>query len=165
MKLAPLAPLALLLPLLAACERQLSGPPVLKLGRDECIECGMMLADEVAACAMIHEGEYLLFDDVGCIIERFGAIPATDAFVHDRASKKWIDAASAHYLCAHPERLKTPMGTGIVAFASRSDAEDAQARFGGKIVSAPEVPAARWRWDSEPMQTPANASLDRRPDR
>ena len=64
-------PAALLALGLAGCARvDLSRPPELRAGRDECGECGMLISDERCAAASLVERdgarEFVLFDDIGC---------------------------------------------------------------------------------------------------
>ena len=90
---------ALLAPLLAACQRDgLSGPPTLRLGRDECAECGMAIHDEPASAAMLVEQggrrDHLLFDDIGCMLDlersRENELSVVGRFVHHRIGGGWI---------------------------------------------------------------------------
>lgn len=138
--------------ILTACGGEdLAGPPQLRLGRDECVECGMLISEDRCSSAMlIQQGgrrEHVMFDDIGCMLdwERRGGQDAAviDRFVHDHASRAWTSAASASFLMADRERLPTPMGTGIVAFDSPSAAAHAQAQFGGDLLDYAALAAAR----------------------
>lgn len=142
--------LAMLAP--ASCGRRaLSGPPELHLGRDECAECGMMInEDRCSAAALVDRdgrAEYVLFDDIGCLLdyERSndrGDRPI-DRFVHDYHTRRWVSAGAAAYLVTSRDKIATPMGSGIVAFAERSAAEAAVAQFGGRALAFEPTAAER----------------------
>lgn len=142
---------------LPACSRQdLSGPPELRLGRDECGECGMIVSEDRCSSAILveHGGrrEHVMFDDIGCMLDygRDKADRSTpiDAFVHDHGTKAWVRAADAHFLYADREKLPTPMGTGIIAFAAAGDARSQQQEFGGAVMDYDRLAVARrdWMW-------------------
>lgn len=106
-------------------------PPELRLGREECAECGMLVAEDRCSSALLVDRDgrrrHLVFDDIGCMIdhERAGGIEGSilGRWVHDYGTKTWVEAGAATFLMADPESLKTPMASGIVACASRADAE------------------------------------------
>lgn len=153
--IARIASLILLAPALSGCEgRPLSGPPDLRLGHDPCVECGMLISeDRCSSALLIHRDgrrEHLLFDDIGCMldIEREGIEGATvlQRFVHDHDSRQWLDADTATFLIADPDRLPTPMASGMVAYAGRAAAESAQRRFGGDVTDYAVLGARRREW-------------------
>ena len=126
----------------AGCARdELAGPPTLRPGRDECAECGMLISEERCSSAMLvridGQRQYLLFDDIGCMLDvEDGDEPGReiiDRFVHDHGTQKWTQADSAWYVAADSDRLMTPMGSGLVAFASRASAEDAAREYDGTV--------------------------------
>lgn len=128
----------------------LSGPPELRLGRDECGECGMLISEDRCSSALLVERdgrrEHVLYDDIGCMLDAEaegldGEI--VERFVHDHATKQWVTARSATLLLADPDALPTPMGSGIVAFASAVSAQEAQAAHGGALLAYEQLPAAR----------------------
>lgn len=139
----------------AACERgSLTGPPQLRLGRDECGECGMLVCEERSAAAMLIEGEagraHVVFDDAGCLLdyesERADELRVLGRFARDHESGAWIDADAAHFLLASPDRLPTPMGSGIAAFAAGGGAARARERVGGEVLSLASLRTARRDW-------------------
>lgn len=155
MKRCALVLLALVSLLLAGCSGEpLSGPPQLRLGRDECRECGMIISENRCSSGLLLERagrrEYVLFDDIGCMldVERGGLDGATviDRFVHDYATRAWTRAADATFLLADREKLQTPMSSGMVAFSTRSAAEQARSEFGGELLDYPGLAAARKAW-------------------
>lgn len=143
------------------CSREvLSGPPELRLGRDECGECGMLINEDRCSSAMLIEREaplagrtrreYVMFDDIGCMLDyehhRRSEFTVIDAFVHDHPTRQWLRAGDAYFLFADRERLPTPMGTGIVAFADRNVAEMKQREVGGDIMNYAALEPARREW-------------------
>jgi copper chaperone NosL len=148
-----IAAASLALSLSAGCQRkELTGPPSLRLGRDQCAECGMIISEPHAAGALLIERrgvrEYLLFDDAGCMIDRLSALPDGAAiittFVHDHEADEWTDAADASFVLAGRDALKTPMGSGIAAFADRAAAERCAAATQGEVLAyAPLIESRR----------------------
>ena len=137
---------------LGGCERgELSGPPTLRLGRDECAECGMAIHEERSAAATLVDRhgrrDYLLFDDIGCLldIERSAGsdFKVVDRFVHDHSGENWIHAETAAFLRADSSKLQTPMGSGLAAYADRPTAESGQRQFGGAVMDFETL--AAWR--------------------
>jgi len=86
-----------------------------------------------AAVILREDGIYLKFDDIGCFrshLKKNPSLRGAPAWVMDFASgAKWLDARAAYY--ALETREPTPMGSGILAFADRGDAE----RSGGRAVA------------------------------
>ncbi|HEX2838718.1 MAG TPA: nitrous oxide reductase accessory protein NosL [Phycisphaerales bacterium] len=139
---------------LVSCGRSvLTGPPELRLGRDECRECGMLINEDRCSSASIIEvqgvSEYAMFDDIGCMFDYHRAMSdgvVRMAFVHDHGSRAWVGSHAAHYLYCESEKVKTPMGSGLIAFASGADAEAARAEHGGRVLSESDAAAARRVW-------------------
>lgn len=129
--------------LLPSCTRHKpSGPPTLRLGKNECNACGMLISEERCSAAILltRDGaaDYALFDDIGCLLDfEHNLDPKasiTDRFVHDYATKQWLTADHATFLHADTSSLRTPMGSGIVAFADARAAQEARLKHGGSIV-------------------------------
>lgn len=141
--------LALLLP---SCRQEpLQGPPQIRLGRDLCAECGMIISEEACSSALLIEKdgsrEHALFDDIGCMLDyqrkQDPSALTVDEFVHDYASKRWTQGASAAYLLTGDNQVRTPMGSGILAYATAEAAHAAQARLSGQVTPRPGLAAAR----------------------
>lgn len=133
---------------------ELSGPPDLRLGRDECVECGMLINENRCSSAFLIERdgrrEHVMFDDIGCMLdyqhaERTGVVVLA-GFVHDHNTRAWVEHATAAYLVTDPDRLPTPMGSGMVAFADQHSAEKARAEYSGSITDYPGLTPARQAW-------------------
>lgn len=141
-----------------------SGPPELKLGRSECSECNMIISEDRCSCGLLVEDdghrEHLLYDDIGCMLDDEHAGLAGRAvierYVHDHQSRAWVQAELAVFVMADPKTLPTPMGSGIVAFASRSDADAEAARHGGTVLDYRDLATARRRWMQERYGRPTD---------
>lgn len=144
--------------LLWACERApLSGPPDMQLGRHECKACGMLVSEDRCSSALLVEShgrrEYFFYDDLGCMLDqvREGIDDATviEVFARDYGARSWLSAKDATFLFADAARLQTPMGSGIVAFLAAADAQSANARYGGRTMTYPDLVEARRAWTEE----------------
>lgn len=150
-----IAALGIPMVLLSGCRRdELTGPPELRLGRDECAECGMLVNEDRFSSAMLIERdgvrEHLMFDDAGCMIDyeaqHPGEFTVIERFVHDHPTREWVSASKATFIFAEREKLRTPMGSGIGAFASEDAAREAHAQFGGEILSYDRLVPVRIEW-------------------
>lgn len=131
---------------LCGCAREPAhGPPTIHLGDDICSECGMIISDERFTCASVtrddpaHSG-VRLFDDFNCMMNHEAANPAmaiADRWVHDYATRVWIDAEVAIYLCSR--NLQTPMASHVAAFGDRGGAESMRGDLGGDVLSFAEI--------------------------
>ena len=139
--------------LLGSCQQApLSGPPELNLGHQECGDCGMLINEDRCCAAILVDAdtghrEHILFDDIGCLLEYKGTKPTTkiiEHWVRDYSARSWVKSESAFYLMS--EAIRTPMGSWIVAFASRQAAEAVQKENEGRILSWDEVIVARREW-------------------
>lgn len=132
--------------LLAGCgseQADASAPPEINYGRDTCDSCGMIVADERYAAALVAaDGTAEIFDDIGEMMEsvRENGLNARRAWVHDWDSREWTDATSATYVRGDPEA--TPMGTGIVAFATKEGAEAFAAESKGPMLTWEDLTTA-----------------------
>lgn len=131
---------------------QISGPPELRVGRDECAECGMLIMeDRCSSGTVITENgsdRVVLFDDLGCMFTMLGKPHMVElgcgaAWVHDYPTGTWVRAESATYLFADRKTLRTPMGSGLAAFAAPSAAYEKQDAVGGEVVDYQQARARR----------------------
>ncbi|MBI3287958.1 MAG: nitrous oxide reductase accessory protein NosL [Elusimicrobia bacterium] len=111
--------------LLASCARPKPGdPPQIVFGRHECARCGMIVSEERFAAGYVDDsGTTVPFDDLG---ELLSALAEREdlrrrSWVRDFSNGGWLRLTEAHVVKI--EGLATPMGTGWVAFAQRSEAE------------------------------------------
>jgi copper chaperone NosL len=116
--------------LIAGCNRreQAIGPPQVRYGETDCAQCGMSVADERYAAALIirtADGEQRaeVFDDIGCMIGYEREHPESTVlarYVKDFQSHTWLPAEHAAY--AHDEAIHSPMGFGLLAAESNDQA-------------------------------------------
>lgn len=127
---------------LAGCGRgELTGPPQMRLGREECAACGMLVNEDRCSCALLIERDrerlYAYFDDLGCMMDyeydHADEVDVLERYVRDYQTRAWLSAEGAVIARADREALRTPMGSGTVAFSS---AEGAQ-RLGMKWEAGP----------------------------
>lgn len=128
--------IALMLAGLVACARP-SGPrpPDIAYGKDPCANCGMLINDpRFAAAYVTRNGQARLFDDIGCMIDYYRDHPEDVAafYVRDFEGGEWIEADRAVLVLA-PD-VPTPMGYGLLAFATRDRAEAFARDHGGQVM-------------------------------
>jgi nitrous oxide reductase accessory protein NosL len=152
---------------LGSCARtELAGPPNLRLGRDECAECGMIINEDRCSSGMLinREGvkEHALFDDVGCMLDWAHERPerVVRAFVHDHATRDWVPAEQATYVLADETKLPTPMGSGIAAFGTTSSAELTAREHAGEVLDYASLVRARREWMEARYGRPDRAPVD-----
>ncbi|MDP2878180.1 MAG: nitrous oxide reductase accessory protein NosL [Sulfuricella sp.] len=105
--------------LLAACSRAPeTGPVEVKWDRDTCKRCSMAISDRHYAVEVRGgpKNQVFKFDDIGCAVhwlkgQPWGNEPATEIWVTDFRSGKWLDARAAHYVAGKA----TPMAYGFGA--------------------------------------------------
>lgn len=132
---------------IAACAPQDNEPkpPAIAYGRDTCDACGMIISEpRFAAAILTMDGKTLKFDDAGEMFSYSGRHPELKVrvwFVHDYNSQNWISGQTAFYLMA--SGVKSPMGTGIAAFADKASAEASANRLGVQVLTFDEVRSAK----------------------
>jgi copper chaperone NosL len=152
--------------LAAGCDRApLTGPPELRVGRVECVECGMLVAEDrfCGASLVEHEGrrEYVFFDDIGCMLDyehdKQGRVRVLERYVRDYHTRAWVPGLDAAYVLADRESLRTPMGSGIAAFADRAAALALAAEHSGVVHDLASLAVARREWMWSRFGRPADA--------
>ncbi len=122
--------LAVLTVSLPACKPT---PLSINYGKDTCAECKMLLVDKHYGSAFITgKGKVYKFDDLNCLMKFMDEHPETPgkAEVADfRAANQFLSAGQAVYL--KHEKLRTPMGSGVGAFANAEAARAVDAELGG----------------------------------
>jgi copper chaperone NosL len=132
----------LVLLVLAGCSSggEATGPPEIRYGVDVCDHCNMIINEPRFAAAYFSEaGETRRFDDIGEMFlyaeEQGEAVRAF--WVHDFHSEEWLEANRATF--AYNPDLMTPMGWGVAAFATESDAHAYHDEHGATILSYTEL--------------------------
>jgi len=115
-------------------------PPKIRYGEDMCDECKMLISEARFAAAYVTEsGAIRRFDDLGGMFayRQKHPEPVARYWVHDYKTAMWIRADRATFVQS-PE-IQTPMGYGVVALASRAEAESLAQAKGGKILSLQDL--------------------------
>lgn len=139
-RLASLALAALLGAALPSCGQARSGPlePVeIHLGEDECAHCKMIISDDRHAAEVVTgQGSAAFYDDLGCLLMKAAAGARPDpggVFVRAFDGSGWLRGDTAFVL--RSREIRSPMGFGFAAFASRDAAElEARRRPGASIA-------------------------------
>ncbi|MCL4239853.1 MAG: nitrous oxide reductase accessory protein NosL [Dehalococcoidia bacterium] len=113
-----------------------TGIPEVKLGKQQCARCGMVIADgRFAAAWRDADGKARVFDDPGCmLLDQLELAPAegTQFWVADYRDETFIDATLAAYVVSGA--IRSPMAYGIAAFATRAAADGALGELGGTVA-------------------------------
>lgn len=134
--------------IMTACGKTEKFPPAaINPEVDVCDVCNMAVADDEHATQLILDnGRSLKFDDLGDLFvwrERNGLDEVNVQYVRDYHTLEWIELDSAYY--AYDASFHTPMGFGVVSFASKSDAEAFVAEHGaGIVMTAAELKDHHW---------------------
>lgn len=126
---------------LLGCNSQVAeGPPEIRLGDSVCDECNMIISDKRWATATIVEGPRgptpLLFDDFNCQVRyetEHSNLVILDRWSYCHATGSPIQTGDASFV--ESPNLRTPMGSGIAAFASSDDANAARVELTGVVLS------------------------------
>ncbi|MBI4227295.1 MAG: nitrous oxide reductase accessory protein NosL [Candidatus Omnitrophica bacterium] len=120
---------------LAGCSASPGGPPPIRYGESACAECRMIINEaRYAAAALTEAGDAARFDSIECLARslRQERPPPAQMWVHDYEQDRWLAAAEAFYVVS--PALRTPMGQGIVAVATASDAARLAGQVHGRVV-------------------------------
>ncbi|MBC8194875.1 MAG: nitrous oxide reductase accessory protein NosL [Acidimicrobiia bacterium] len=130
--------LSVLVMLSAGCgEATTDGVPEIIEGRSVCDECGMIIDDvRMAAAWRLPDGTSRVFDDIGDMLVngyKHGDLEATGRWVFDYDTGDAVPVGSASFVASGD--LMTPMGWGVVAYATEQDALDLAASLNGHVLS------------------------------
>ena len=125
----------------ANCQKR-TVEPVGIAPEDMCSYCKMAISEKQYAAELIDaEGQPSKFDEIGCMLnfvkKRSVSVPAASFFVMDFDQRQWIKADSAYYVSS--SELTTPMSGGIIAFKDQSRAQEAAAKYHGKVLRFKEL--------------------------
>ena len=118
----------------------LDEPPDIRYGEDVCERCAMIINEaRYAAAYVMPDGDTRLFDDIGGMVAYNDEVAEDVAvfWVHDYDDEEWLKADEAYFVKS--EELLTPMGFGIVAFASQERAVDWAGEQGALLQSYSEL--------------------------
>ncbi|MEJ5336898.1 MAG: nitrous oxide reductase accessory protein NosL [Thermus sp.] len=132
--------------------RALAAPRGLRVGVEACPYCFMTILDaRHAAQAVNPKGKAFFYDDPACLLDQLNgwggpSLTAKEVYLADhgaslRSEPKWVPAEKA--LLYHHPRVRTPMGSGLLAFASREALErhlrERPERQGGRVLTWKEA--------------------------
>lgn len=119
-------------------------PPEVIIGDSVCAECNMIISDERWATATVVDGPRgptpLLFDDFNCQVNheaRHTDLSILTRWSHSHASSAWIRTGDAVFLVS--PGLRSPMGSGVAAYAGRDEADAFLDELGGDLVGFDEA--------------------------
>ncbi len=104
----------------------------LRVGVEACPYCFMTILDaRYAAQAVSLGGRVFFYDDPACLLDQLNGwggpeLKAREIYLADfkgstRREARWVPATKA--LLYHHTRIRTPMGSGLLAFRGREDLE------------------------------------------
>ncbi len=105
--------------LMIGCTDTADVPPEIAVDKISCMRCSMLISDTRFAAAIKSGAEYLVFDDIGCMLAYATAHHGVDdeqIWVRDYTTDKWIGAKHAQFF--HADGDVTPMGYGYIAMSS-----------------------------------------------
>ncbi|MBX3290904.1 MAG: nitrous oxide reductase accessory protein NosL [Acidobacteria bacterium] len=123
--------------LLIACASGDIKPVPIEYG-DMCSFCRMAISEKQFASQIITPDERVhKFDDIGCLL-RFRKTTGDQAkeaaiFVTDHDSHQWLRAEKAFFV--RSTSVKTPMGSGILAYGDQAKAGDGSMTFAALTAS------------------------------
>ncbi|MCA9753545.1 MAG: nitrous oxide reductase accessory protein NosL [Gemmatimonadetes bacterium] len=133
---------------LGACARDADAPPTVAYGQAVCATCNMIVSEPRFASAVVaptRRPDPLIFDDFGCLLDHpsTGSAAGSRIWVHDHETEAWLAAETAWYLRS-PD-VRTPMGSGVLAFRERATAERERSDRGGTVLGWKELCEANQR--------------------
>ncbi len=132
---------------LAACSEKTYEPREINAETDICKVCNMSIAHEDYAAQLVHtNGDYEMFDDLGCLMEFIADTEESDigaAFIKEMKNNKWVNVKDATYV--YSKDYWTPMNYGVVAFASEEEAKAWIAKEGeGQFLAYDDLKTFKW---------------------
>jgi hypothetical protein len=125
------------------------GPEPLAYGRDVCAKCHMHLSRAGFGGEMRDaDGRLTKYDDVGCLLVAMWAEhrEVLGAWVEDHGGAGLLPLLAATFVA---DAAETPMGYGVVAFASEADARAFVAAHGGRVATLEELLKDTVRFDRD----------------
>lgn len=117
--------------------------PVEIYPEDMCNRCKMSISDRrFAGEIMVEVSVARKFDDLGCLLKELKERPARDeppVFAVDFGTRQWVNMKKAYFV--RSRSIVTPMGSGLITFKNRSDADRAATKYGGEVLTYGEVAA------------------------
>ena len=132
--------------ILAACGDEEYEPRDINAETDVCYICNMSITNvDYAAQAVLKNSDIVVFDDLGCLMEYIkqnGEDEIGAAYIRDTNSTKWLNIKEASYV--YSKDYWTPMNYGVLAFASKEEAEQYIKEQPGQLVPYEELLTFNW---------------------
>lgn len=132
--------------ILGACGDKAYEPRDINPETDVCNICNMSITSvDYAAQAVLKNSDIVVFDDLGCLmnyIKQNGDKEIGAAYIRDSQSAKWLNIKEASYV--YSKDYWTPMNYGVLAFATKEEAEQYMEKQPGKIVPYDELLTFNW---------------------
>jgi len=115
------------------------------LDKDKCRRCGMVISRQEYAAGLLVKGidDWWKYDDIGCMLKHYLENVSKAVFlavaVYDYNTKEQLDGKSAYYVKADPEKLWTPMNSGIVAVKEADSAGQLAHKYQGHVYGWEEI--------------------------
>lgn len=111
--------------LLIGCSEKTYEPREINAETDICKVCNMGITHEDYAAQLVFKnGDYEVFDDLGCLIEFMKDVDESEvgaAFIKSADGNEWLPVEEATYV--YSKDYWTPMNYGVLAFSSKDAAE------------------------------------------
>ena len=121
-----------------ACATRSLSPEALPLDRVECARCRMLISTEQGGGQIVSaDAETRFYDDVACLAADWSTHRDHATAYVRLGSGAWSEAKDASF--ARPAGTQTPMGSGLVAFATIAEARATDA--GGSVLGWTEIVA------------------------
>lgn len=132
--------------LLSACGNEAYEPRDINAETDVCKICNMSVTSvDYAAQAVLKNKDTVVFDDLGCLmayIEGNGDKEIGAAYIRDTNSSKWLNIKEASYV--YSADYWTPMNYGVLAFATKEEAESYVKEQPGKMLVYGDLATFNW---------------------
>lgn len=135
--------------LLTACGEKTYEPHDINHDTDICKICNMSIVhDDFAGQIIEKNGDYEVFDDIGCLVEKMqrdglGEQDIGAAFIKDTETNEWINIFSATYL--YDKDFFTPMNYGVLVFNDEKEAQAYQQQEGkGTLMKYQDLADFKW---------------------
>ncbi len=117
-------------------------PEPISYGNDACDNCKMTISDPKFGAELItNKGKIYKFDSIECLSAFYSSMKEEE--IHSGwatgylTPEKFISTNNAFFLVS--EKLKSPMGLNISAFADQTSLDKIKAEYGGKVLSWKDV--------------------------
>lgn len=104
---------------IAGCGNTGDTLPEVVIDRSECAKCRMLISD-ARFVGMIKTSEYLMFDDIGCMLryDKTATAAKNGIWVRDYFTNTWLNANDAAFFRLND--VETPMGFGYLSTAAKT---------------------------------------------